>query len=439
MLFGLFFLTIVSGAFGLSSGKGQWSVLDALLEEGVKNGTFPGAVGMVGTRDEILYVHAVGHFTYGKFNPPRDAYNPAVTRTTRYDMASCTKVMATTTAAALLYQQGYFDILDPVSKYLGVAYNQQGKENVKIVNCLTHDAGYPPDPTPDYWNSTFKCPETAKDHPQLSWDCNAKIFASLLNQTLARPPGVAYVYSDLSFITMHYIIGAIVVQNNIVVAPLLEECAHFSVDSNPGGSYLCHYEAFVRKMFSETLKMPNSNFLPKSATWGTFPPTRNDTWYRHAVSQGTVDDGNAYALGGVSGHAGLFSSADDIQTLMKTWLYSEEPQLINETTRKLWITEYNHSISCRALGWSTNDQTVVDRGWDGLCGNLSNRTFLHVGYTGTQICADPERKLFTVLLANRVYPTGANLKIEDFRRTWNDKIVDLFDGTNKCQWSPTKG
>ena len=183
---------------------------------------------------------------------------------------------------------------------------------------------------------------------------------------------------------------------------------------------------------------------------GSLPPTRNDTWYRHEVHQGRVDDGNAYALGGISGHAGLFSNVDDMRILMhvrehflsccwlfrsnflltffiQAWLFEEKPSLLNATTIKLWTTEYNHSVSCRALGWSTNDQTVVDRGWDGLCGSLSSRTFLHVGYTGTQICADPERGLYTILLTNRVYPSGDNVKIEDFRRSWNDLIVKIYD------------
>ena len=256
-------------------------------------------------------------------------------------MASCSKVMATTTAAALLYQQGYFHIQDPVSQYLGPEYNANNKEAVRIVHLLTHDAGYPPDPVPGYWELSFACPETVAhpEHPAMVWTCNDRIYKSLLNQTLVTPPGQVYVYSDLSFITLHYVLGSIIYNQNVPTAPLLPVCSGFNVTSNPGAVYVCYFEAFVRRMFSTLLGMKNTGYLPNPSTWGALPPTRNDTWYRHAVSQGTVDDENAYALGGVSGHAGVFSNAYDIGLLMDAWLYGDKPELLNSSTIALWTRE----------------------------------------------------------------------------------------------------
>lgn len=125
------------------------------------------------------------------------------------------------------------------------------------------------------------------------WTCNDQIFRSLLNQSLVTPPGQQYVYSDLSFISMHYVLGSIVFRRQVAHAPLLPVCSGFDVSSNPGAVYLCHFEAFVRDMFHRRLGMLATGYLPVPAAWSALPPTRNDTWYRHAVSQGTVDDENA--------------------------------------------------------------------------------------------------------------------------------------------------
>ena len=173
--------------------------------------------------------------------------------------------------------------------------------------------------------------------------------------------------------------------------------------------------------------MTQTGFLPDKSEWSQLPPTRNDTWYRHAVSQGVVDDENAYALGGISGHAGVFSNIYDLKIFLDAWLFKKRPDMLNSTTVDVWVKEFNHSISCRALGWSTNDPTVPDQGWDGTCGSLSTLTFLHLGYTGTQLCADPVRQQYTLLLTNRVFPSGANEQIVNFRIMWNDLVVNLIN------------
>jgi CubicO group peptidase (beta-lactamase class C family) len=200
-------------------------------------------VGVVGNRDRVLYQRAVGSFTYGQL-PPRDPSNPAVTLETGWDMASCSKVMATTTAAAVLFQRGLLGIQDRVTQHLGPAFAASGKQDVRVVHLLTHDAGFPPDPVPGYWEQSFGCPETVRhpQAPQQVWDCNARIYAAVLNQTLDRPPGQMYVYSDLSFITMHYVVGAVLVANAVPTAPLRPECAAFDPAVNPGAAYLCRFE-----------------------------------------------------------------------------------------------------------------------------------------------------------------------------------------------------
>jgi len=146
------------------------------------------------------------------------------------------------------------------------------------------------------------------------------------------------------------------------------------------------------------------------------------------VIQGTVSDGNAFAMGGIAGHAGIFSNVDDLYVLMNRYMFaSPDDPILNSTTTDFFTKEYNHSQSSRALGWNTNDPTVFDYGWGLLCGNMSANTFMHVGYTGTELCGDKDRGLITILLTNRVYPTDENMLIENVRRKWNSKVVEIYD------------
>jgi CubicO group peptidase (beta-lactamase class C family) len=164
----------------------------------------------------------------------------------------------------------------------------------------------------------------------------------------------------------------------------------------------CYYEAYVRLFVIAPLKLHRSGFLPPVTMWAEAAPTENDTGYLHrqiqvwlrsrAVAlltseQGQVSDGNAYALGGIAGHAGLFSTAPDALLIMQRYMYAGEADAyLNRTTARLFITEHNATQSSRALGWNTNDPAAYDQGWNQSCGVLfSPRTFMHTGYTGTQV------------------------------------------------------
>jgi len=249
-----------------------------------------------------------------------------------------------------------------------------------------------------------------------------------MKQTLQNPVNTVYVYSDLSFITLMYVAGKLARQfGYIQPSDLIPGCA---VDISHPSTDQCYFEAYLRKYVFEPLHMRSTSFLPPKSVWPDAAPCENDTSYLHRVIQGQVSDGNAYALGGIAGHAGLFSNVHDLYTLMHRVMFAKEDDrvFINRTTAQFFIKEYNHSQSSRAIGWNTNDPTVFDYGWGLLCGTMSPTTFMHVGYTGTQMCGDPERKLITILLTNRVYPTDANLKIADVRRHFNSAVVKVFDG-----------
>eukprot|EP00050_Salpingoeca_kvevrii_P022619 m.129202 g.129202 ORF g.129202 m.129202 type:complete len:387 (-) comp9765_c0_seq6:1445-2605(-) len=382
-----------------------------------------------------MFEVALGHFTYGAPAPVTNS-NPPMTTATMFDLASLTKVVATTTAAMTLYQTGFLDLDEPVSsaRLLGPAFAAQGKGNITVRNLLLHNAGFPPDPNPEFWFPAFGCPESSKYHPEENFSCQGAIFRGVLNQTLSHAPGTKYVYSDLSMITMMYVIGAIVRNHKLVTTDLLRPTCVGS-QSDHTGEEQCFYDAYVNLYVLDPALMFASGFLPDPAVWSNIAPTWNDTdtyspgpAYRHRVIQGQVSDGNSYALGGIAGHAGLFSDVGDLFSLMQKLMFAADADpWINATTVKTFTTIYNVTQSSRALGWDTN--SYVANTYRG-CANLSETTYTHTGYTGTEICNDPERKIITILLTNRVYPRADEESLEKIhtaRQRFNNAVKGVLD------------
>ena len=402
--------------------------VDAVLAQAVDSRAFPGCAGRVGDASGVLHTALHGSQTYG-LAPPAGGENRAVDATTLFDMASLTKVVATTTAVMTFYQRGELDLDMLVSdeSLLGAAFAGQGKDTIRIHNLLVHNAGFPPDPVPNFWSVDFACPQTSSDpahHPAEDFSCQDKIYAALLVQTLINPVGAKYVYSDLSMITTMYIVG-IKARDLVYVAAgdLLPGCDQGGADRNAAA--MCYYEAYVRLHVMQPLGMTSSQFRLPEAQWRDTMPTWNDTVYQHRVMQGFVSDGNAYALGGIAGHAGLFSHLDDVTTFAKRILFAApDDALVNATTVAHFTRVQNATQSSRALGWNTN---APDNDYNG-CSSLSAATFTHTGYTGTQICMDPVRQIFTILLTNRVYPDNANAdNIHRVRRDYNHDVQVAVD------------
>jgi serine-type D-Ala-D-Ala carboxypeptidase len=168
-------------------------------------------------------------------------------------------------------------------------------------------------------------------------------------------------------------------------------------------------------------------FLPDESLWGQIMPTWNATVYRHRTVQGQVSDENSYAMGGIAGHAGVFSNVPDVMKLVTRLLWAPESPtdgFLNATTVKLFTTAYNLTQSSRALGWDTNDYKMnTYRG----CDKMSPLTFTHTGYTGTEICADPVNQYVTILFTNRVYPNKTNNMdtIHTTRQAFNDAVLGV--------------
>jgi len=411
----------------------KWSELDSFLQSTISQQAWPGVVAAVFDEKTIYYRKAFGKYTYGIPPPATPAKVPDMTFDTLFDMASCSKLLATTTAVATLYEMGFLDIDAPVVQYLP-DFAANGKDDILVRHLLLHNSGLKVDPDPGYSSVEFGCPETTKPLPQELFTCRQKCFESLMDETPMHGPGASYEYSDENFMTLMNIVGKIVREHNLVsMADLRKDCmAAGAEDDKDDGSLQCYFEAYTRKMHAK-IGLKNTGYLPDPAVWSRCAPTENETnGYRHRQIQGEVHDENTFAMGGISGHAGLFSTLDDVVALMRAWLYAPEAStattLFNSTTTKLFVTQVNHSQSSRALGWNTNADDAEDHGFSHGCGTLSNTTFMHTGFTGPTICGDPVRRIGTVMLCNRVYPdrSTGGLWVQ-LRRDFNTLVQKIWD------------
>jgi len=425
-------ILIVLIATVVSSDK--WDELDSFLQSTIAQKAWPGAVVAIFDDKNMYYRRAFGKFTYGIPPPQTPGKVPSMSFDTVFDMASCSKLVATTTAVATLYEKGLLDINAPTSKYLP-AFAVNGKKDVTVRNLLLHNSGLKPDPDPGYSSKDFGCPETGKTHPEEVFTCRQKCFESLMNENLMHAPGESYEYSDENFMTLMNIVGKIARENNLVnQGDLRKDCMSVSSSSeDDDGTLQCYFEAYARKLHQKA-GMKNTGYLPDPSIWSRCAPTENETTgsYRRRQVQGEVHDENTFAMGGISGHAGVFSTIDDMVIFMRNWLFAPEvttgSALINSTTSKLFITQANHSQSSRALGWNTNADDAEDHGFNHGCGTLSTSTFMHTGYTGPTICGDPVRRLATVLLCNRVYPDRSSSPLWiQFRREFNTLVQKIYD------------
>ena len=338
---------------------------------------FPGAVIAVGRHDTVLLLSAVGHYAAGD--------RRAVTPQTIYDLASLTKVIGLTTAMMMLVDSGRIDLDAPVQKYVP-AFQGPMKERVTIRNLLTHSSGLPA------WRRLFAESSTRED-----------ALALVDTTALLRQPGDTFIYSDLGAITLMQAVEAVTGQR---------------------------IDAFLDARVFGPLGMTSTRYLPPESWRSRIAPTENDTAFRHRMLHGEVHDENAGRLGGVSGHAGLFSTAPDLAKFAQWLLDSRIPpgrpaggsgpwvphDLVVEFTRRQDIPRG----SSRALGWDTPSEN------SSAGTTFGPRAFGHTGFTGTSIWIDPERDLFIILLSNRVNPTRANVKILQVRRRVADLVVDAL-------------
>ncbi len=340
---------------------------------------FPGAAWGVLHKGTVLAIHACGGFT---FSPQ----SPRITPDTSFDLASVTKVLATTGVAMLLWQRGTLALDSLLGDLLpafviGAAAGQgQWRRRVTVRNLLAHNSGLPA-------------------HAAFFETCRSpgEILRAALRLPLTGAPGEQSAYSDPGF---------------LLLGKALEVVAGEPLDR------FCRREVFV------PLGMARTRFCPPAAERGQIPPTEEDPVFRHRVVQGEVHDENAFALGGVSGHAGLFAPVGDVLSFAEATLAplraGGAAALFSPEAVRLFTSRVNIPPgSSRALGWDTPSGSPSSSG-----DFFSPLSFGHLGYTGTSLWIDPVEDLAVVLLTNRTFPTRENKKIQELRPRFHNSVVD---------------
>lgn len=339
------------------------------MEEGIRSGVFPGAVVVVGRRDTVLYAQGYGHFTWSAASPVPDP------ESTLFDLASLTKVVATLTAVMKLVEDRRLDLDRPVQSYLP-DFRGAGKGGVTVRHLLDHTSGL---------RSFLPLNQLAADAGSAR--------RLVLDEPLRRPPGSRVEYSDL---------------NAMILGWIVEEVS---------GEALNH---FAGRIFRR-LGMRETRFNPPRAVWHRVAPV--GVWRGSAVA-GRVHDQNAAILGGVAGHAGLFSTGRDLARYAQALLRSLEGEGCGPFKRSTVEQFTTRSAENRALGWEMNDTTVTEN--SGVL--LSPFALGHTGFTGTLIWVDPAQDFFLVFLTNRVFSprTSRSLaRLKEIRARVTDAAVTL--------------
>jgi serine-type D-Ala-D-Ala carboxypeptidase len=324
-------------------------IIDRVLREGIRAGGFPGAAVVIGRRGAAVWKKGFGTQGWGLGSPA------VSTERTIYDLASLTKVIATTTAAMILYDEGRLQLDAKVANYLP-GFEGRWKDEVTVRLLLEHRGGLPAGR--DLWRIAATPDEARR---------------AVIETPLAYRPGRYFEYSDL---------GA------DLLGMVVETVAGVSLD------------LFLQQRVFRPLGMYDTGFLPPDSVRDRVAPTEVSPPRGYPL-QGQVHDENAYALGGVAGHAGLFGTADDLavfaQMMLNGGVYNGM-RIVSDSTVRLFT---QRAAGSRALGWE------MAEGRHGAGAYLSPAAYGHVGFTGTSIWIDPQRDMFVILLTNRVHAARA--------------------------------
>ena len=331
-----------------SPATGRLPSVDAVIEQAIQDGNIPGAVLVVGHNGKVIYRKAYGNRA---LEPRREP----MTRETIFDLASLTKVVATTTAVMKLVEQGKVRLNDPVAKYLP-EFAQNGKEDISVRQLLTHYSGLAPDLD-----------------LKTAWDGKEKAYQMAFAETPEAPPGSRFSYSDVNF---------------IVLGALVERVSGETLD-----------EYCERRIFAP-LKMMHTRFTPPAAWRSKIAPTQYDE--NEHMLRGAVHDPTARRMGGVAGHAGLFSTADDLATFSQALLNGGGGVLSAPSVEKMTRPEQPPSAPVlRGFGWDIDSPFSSNRG-----DLLPVGSYGHTGFTGTSMWIDPTTQTYIILLTNAVHPRG---------------------------------
>jgi CubicO group peptidase (beta-lactamase class C family) len=389
----------------------------AILREAIAERAFPGASIAVTHRGHLVALKALGHFTHDAVAPSFSRslrgdgdFDFEVAPSTLFDLASLTKVVATTPMAMLLYQRGLLDLDAPVAaivpEFIFDAEKDPRRRKVTLRMLLAHSSGLP-----------------AYEKLFLKARTRDELLNAAFITPLAADPGARAEYSDIGF---------------IILGIALERLADESLDR------FCQREIFA------PLTMTNTTFNPPQEIRPQIPPTAEErelpcgsdtpvrqppkaqpppggsdhsarSTFRNRIIQGEVQDENASVLGGVAAHAGLFSTAPDLAKFAHSMLNGGSPILRPETVSLFTRRESAPAATSRTLGWDTPSSPSQSGKY------FSPQSFGHLGYTGTSLWIDPARQLSITLLTNRTWPDCSNQTIKQIRPRFHGAVVEDLD------------
>ena len=321
-------------------------------------------------RGKLIALHGLGQFTY-------DSDSSRVTPETIYDLASVTKVVATTAMCMILFERGVLHLEQRVVDVLPeFGIDDRRREAITLQMLLAHSSGLP---------AHVKLYESARNKEELE--------RQALRVPLTADPGLRTEYSDIGF---------------IVLGIALERLTREPLDQ------LCHLEIFAR------LGMDRMRFNPPPHWSSSIPPTGNEQTLRGHAIQGEVNDDNAWVMGGVAGHAGVFATAHDVSVFTRCMLSGGTPLVSPETVKLFTQRQASPSGTSHALGWDTPSQPSQSGQY------FSPSSYGHLGYTGASLWIDPERQLSVTLLTNRTWPDCRSQLIRQIRPAFHDAIVEAL-------------
>jgi len=340
-----------------------------VVQRGVDERAFPAAVVEVGTAGGVLWSQAFGRLD-------ADAESAPTQQNTIFDLASLTKVIATTSLVMRLVERGALALDDPIRKWIR-EWRGNDREDVTVRALLTHSSGL------SAWLPFFR-----------DYTGRQEFQHAIASLPLEYRPDTQSIYSDLGFILLGFI-----------------------VEDAGGRPFASQAPDVLASVTSAPLM-----FNPPPALRSSIAPTENDAW-RGRRLVGEVHDENCWALGGAAGHAGLFGSAagvGDFARVVLGALAGRDTRLSTTEIVRTFVARYSAATGSRALGWDTMLPTSS-------CGTkISPAAFGHTGFTGTSLWIDPERDLYVVFLTNRVNPTRENTAIQQIRPALHDAVMSAL-------------
>jgi CubicO group peptidase (beta-lactamase class C family) len=341
-----------------------------ILESAIAARAFPGVSLSVTLGKHLIALRAFGRYMY-------EPSSPAVTTATIFDLASVSKVVATATIAAILYERGVLDLEMPlVSVVPEFANDDARRSDVTFHKLLAHSSGLP---------AYERLYQRAQSQEQL--------LRSAFAVPLASVPGETAVYSDIGF---------------ILLGLALERLADDSLDH------------FAQREIFGPLGLARTAFTPPHSWRAHIAPTADDRKFRHRLIQGEVQDENASVMGGVAGHAGVFATAQDVAAFAATMLPDSASIMRPETLALFATREHKPEGTSRALGWDTPSPSSQSGK------HFSALSYGHLGYTGTSLWIDPTRQLTITLLTNRTWPDCTNQAIKEVRPRVHNALVEAL-------------